>query len=134
MASAPRRPRLGYAFGVAATIGAGLASRRFPQTVPDFLGKYPGDVLWALMVFLGLGVIFSRAPTLRIAVTALSFSFAIEFLKLSSAASLVAARNSTWGHLVFGHVFAWQNLVAYTVGVGLGVGLERLTFRNARNT
>jgi hypothetical protein len=86
------------------------------------------------MVFLAFALLFPRTSTARLAVAALSFSFAIEFLKLSSASWLVGARNTTWGHLIFGHVFSWQNLGAYAVGVGLGVGFEVIIFRTLRTT
>lgn len=101
-----------YALGVGATIGLGLASRRWP-----ILGKYPGDALWALMVYFGLGVIFPGGRGISRAFGALGIAFAVEFQKLNQNEWLVAVRQSTWGHLVFGQVFSWQNLVAYTVGL-----------------
>lgn len=115
-----------------ATIAAGLASRRFPQVLPGFLGKYPGDVLWSLMVFFGLGVIFKRASSLQLASGALGFSFGIEVLKLWQAPWLVSIRHTALGHLVFGHVFSWQNLIAYTVGIVVGLTLEVLLVPRSR--
>lgn len=109
-----------------ATIAAGLASRRCSQVLPAFLGKYPGDALWSLMVFFGLGTIFNKVPSLQLGFGALGFSFGIEALKLCRAPWMVSVRHTTWGHLVFGHVFSWQNLVAYAVGVLVGVVLEVL--------
>jgi len=38
-------------------IVAGLVSRKFPWLLPSCLGKYPGDALWALAVFVILGLI-----------------------------------------------------------------------------
>jgi hypothetical protein len=78
------------------------------------------------MVFLGLGALFPRASTIKLAVGALCFSYAIEALKINQAPWLVEMRQSTLGHLVFGHVFSWQNLVAYTIGVAVGVAMEVL--------
>src|SRR4051812_2234148 len=111
---------------MALTIVLGLASRRFAAFLPAFLGKYPGDALWSLMVFFGLGALFPKAPTLGIASGALGFSFAIELLKLYQAEWLVELRASTLGHLVFGHSFTWQNFIAYTVGVFVGVLIESI--------
>ena len=31
------------------------------KVLPTFLGKYPGEALWSLMVFFGLGLIFKQA-------------------------------------------------------------------------
>lgn len=113
------RRRTRYAMFVAGTIVFGLASRRFP-----FRGKYPGDALWSLIVFLALGVAFPRAKSVTLAVLALCISVVVEFLKLDQSPWLVSLRQTTFGHLVFGRVFSWENLVAYAVGVCLGLLLE----------
>ena len=126
VAKARSRRRRWYLIAFVATIVAGLASRHFSQVLPAFLGKYPGDVLWSLMVFFGLGIIFNQVSSLRLGLVALGFSFGIEALKLWQAPWLVSVRQTTLGHLVFGHVFSWQNLVAYTVGILVGLIVEVL--------
>jgi len=78
------------------------------------------------MVFFGLGIIFNQVSSLRLGLVALGFSFGIEALKLWQAPWLVSVRQTTLGHLVFGHVFSWQNLVAYTVGILVGLIVEVL--------
>jgi hypothetical protein len=117
----PKRKQMRYAAAVVATIVFGLASRRIPAP-----GKYPGDALWALMVFFGAGILLPRLSSARLAGASFGFSCAIEFLKLNQYPVLISLRHSTLGHLVFGNVFSWQNLVAYAVGVSAGVILERL--------
>src|SRR5579863_7249000 len=101
------RSRGSYFFAVVLTIAAGLASRRFPGLLPSFFGKYPGDALWALMVFFGWGVIFCKASSLRIAVLALVTSYAVEAIKLYQSSWWVSVRHTTAGHLVFGQAFCW---------------------------
>ena len=120
------RSRLGYALAVLATIAAGLASRHYAGLLPAFLGKYPGDALWALMVFFAWGLIFPRFSSGRIAVLALATSWTVEFLKLWQSPAWSGIRHSTIGHLVFGHAFSWQNLAAYSLGVTGGLLLERM--------
>ncbi len=122
------RNRLSAALACVLTIAAGLMSRRFPSVLPAALGKYPGDALWALMVFFGLGLVWRRSSTLRLATAALAFSFGIEALKLWTVPWLVSLRHTTLGHLVFGHAFSWQNLVAYSFGVVLGVLIDLAGF------
>jgi len=78
------------------------------------------------MVFFGMGVIFNTAPSLTLGWRALAFSYGIEALKLCQVTWLVSLRRSTLGHLIFGHVFSWQNLVAYTAGVLVGLLVEAL--------
>ena len=126
------RSRRWYLFAFVLTIFAGLASRRFPQVLPAFMGKYPGDVLWSLMVFFGLGAMFCMASSILLSVEALGFSFGIEVLKLCPAPWLVQARNTTMGHFVFGSIFSWQNLVAYTIGVAIGLMIEVFFMVNLR--
>lgn len=121
-----RRSRFWSLLAVIATITVGLATRRFPGFVPDCFGKYPGDSLWALMVFFGWGIVFPGASSVRNAALALGVSYAVEVLKLYQAPWIVGLRQSTIGHLVFGHVFSWQNFIAYAVGVALGVVGEYL--------
>ncbi len=111
---------------IVATIVAGLASRHYAALLPAFLGKYPGDALWALMVFFVWGLIFTRFSSGRITVLALATSWAVEFLKLWQSPAWIAVRHSLIGHLVFGHAFSAQNLVAYALGVGAGWLFERM--------
>lgn len=124
------RRRAWYLLAFVLTIFAGLASRHFWQVLPAFLGKYPGDVLWALMVFFGLGAIFHTASSALLSVEALGFSFGIEFLKLCNAPWLANIRHTTLGHLVFGSVFSWQNLVAYAIGVIIGAMIDVFLLAN----
>jgi hypothetical protein len=42
---------------------------------------------------------------------------------------LAAFRHPTLGHLLPGHVFSWQNLAAYGVGVLAGAALDRILAR-----
>ena len=126
------RRRTWYLVAFILTIVAGLASRRFSQILPAFVGKYPGDVLWSLMVFFGLGAIFRTASSVQLGVGALGFSFGIEVLKLCNAPWLVSVRHTRFGPLVFGSVSSWQNLVAYTIGVLVGLGIEQACARRVR--
>lgn len=113
------RSRAWLAVGIAAIIALGLASRSFPL-FPAALGKYPGDALWALMVFLGFAWLLPRAATLKLATLALSFSYLVEFLQLYQPPWLDAVRSTTPGHLVLGSAFSWLDLIAYAIGVSLG--------------
>jgi hypothetical protein len=107
----------------------GLASRHWPGVMPAVLGKYPGDALWALMVFFGWCALRPRARTADVAGCALATSAVVEAAKLWQAPWLVAFRATTLGHLLLGHVFSWRNLVAYGVGVLVGAALDRLLVR-----
>lgn len=120
------RNRAWLLVAVLLVIALGLASRRFPAFVPDFLGKYPGDALWALMVFFGWAFIMPHASTARLGLLALITSFTVEFLQLYQASWINAIRSTTPGHLVLGSTFAWGDLTAYCAGVVSGIALDRL--------
>jgi len=128
------RKRTWYLLAFVATIVAGLISRRFPQILPAAAGKYPGDALWSLMVFCGMGAIFRNASSLKLGLGALGFSFGIEVLKLCQAPWLVSVRHTVLGHLILGQVFLWQNLVAYTIGILTGLVIEVLVVPNKSPT
>lgn len=110
--------------GIVAVIALGLASRKFPSLFPALLGKYPGDSLWALMVFLGWAFCRPLASTQYIATLAFATSCLVEFLQLYQAAWIVAIRSTTLGHLALGSTFSWPDIAAYAVGVLVGVLID----------
>lgn len=118
------RSRVWLAFSIVAVIALGLASRKYPTLFPALLGKYPGDALWALMVFLGWAFCMPRASTRNIAALAFATSCMVEFLQLYQAAWLNAIRSTTLGHLVLGSTFTWFDIAAYAVGILLGVVID----------
>src|SRR6218665_2289912 len=124
-----RRSRPWLAAGIGAVVAWGLASRRFSWLFPVALGKYPGDALWALMVFLGMALICPGASTLRLALLAATFSFAIEASQLYQAPWLNDIRSTTLGHLVLGSSFDGWDLVAYSVGIAAGALCDALLRR-----
>lgn len=124
----PRRRRWLLAGGLA-VIALGLASRRFPWLFPEVLGKYPGDALWAWVVFLAWAFCLPGATTARLALLAVVTACAVEFSQLLRIPWLDAVRRTTAGHLVLGTTFSWGDLIAYAVGIGLGAGLDRMMTR-----
>lgn len=112
-----------------ATVGFGLASRRYPGVLPGVFGKYPGDALWAAVVFFGWAALRPRAGTRSVALLACASCVAIELLKLWQAPWLVSVRHTTLGHLVFGHVFSVRNLAAYVVGILIAMVIDVLWLR-----
>ena len=115
-----KRNREIYAVCIALAIVAGLLSRAFPGLLPPVFGKYPGDVLWALVVFLVWGWLLAPAPSAVVAVLALLTALTIEMLKLWPHPWLVSLRHSPIGYLLFGHVFSMHNLAAYSIGIATG--------------
>jgi Protein of unknown function (DUF2809) len=115
------RNRIGYAIAIVLVIIFGLASRRYPQILPAILDKYPGDALWTIVVFLMGAIVLPLASTWKIAGLALAISYIVEFAQLYQAPWIVAIRRTTIGHLFLGSQFAWEDLVAYTVGAAIAI-------------
>ena len=120
------RNRLAWLGLIALAACLGLGSRHYAEHLPGFLAAYAGDTLWALVAFLGIGLLLPRASTRRIAALALSFSIAIEVSQLYHAPWIDSIRRTTLGGLVLGYGFVWGDLACYAVGVGLGILIERV--------
>ena len=108
-----------YAIGFIGVAALGLASRRYPGLFPAFLGKYPGDTLWALMVFCGLGFL-NGCSTARLAFYAPLISYADELSQLYQAPWINQIRGTSIGHLILGSTFSWLDMLASTVGGAIG--------------
>ena len=75
LTSTRSRTRAVYGVALVITVLLGLASRHDPGGIPEFLGKYPGDALWAMMVFFGWGALRPKLSTLSVAVNAANRAF-----------------------------------------------------------
>lgn len=128
----PERRRLLQLAATVVVIALGLASRAFPQFVPDSLGKYPGDALWAMMIVFGLGIFATRMRTWQLALWALLVCFAVEFSQLYQAPWIVEIRAHTLGHLVLGSFFGWADLIAYTAGVAVAAIVDNVALFKRR--
>lgn len=110
-------------------IALGLASRKWPSLLPAVLGKYPGDALWAAMMFALCCIAWPRGATWRLAAIALAICWAVEVSQLYHAPWIDAIRATPPGHLVLGSAFHAVDLVAYAVGVMIAAFVERAAAR-----
>ena len=94
--------------------------------IPDLLNTYLGDALWALMIFLAFGFIFREMKTKSVAIIGILFCYLIESSQLYHANWIDTIRNTTIGGLALGYGFLWSDLLAYTIGIGVGVTIEIL--------
>jgi hypothetical protein len=126
VAPTPPRPRSRpiYVLWIGLTIAAGLASRHWSRLLPALLRKNAGDGLWALMVFLLLGIVWPKRSTAWTASVAAIISILDEFSQAYHAPWLDAIRANAIGHLILGSDFAWGDMLDYLIGIALGAGLE----------
>src|SRR5271156_4501782 len=97
-----RRHPLPWTILLAMACGLGIGSRRFAGHLPSFIATYAGDTLWALALFLLLGLIMPRVATVRLAVAALILSLLVEVSQLYHAPWIDSIRQTKMGGLVLG--------------------------------
>ncbi|MGE7632501.1 DUF2809 domain-containing protein [Bacillus paramycoides] len=119
-----KRNRILYAIFTIIVIVFGLSSRKFAYALPDILNAYLGDALWALMIFTGFGFLFPKIETKKLVIISLIFCYGIEISQLYHAEWIDSIRATTLGGLVLGYGFLWSDLVAYTIGIGVGMLCE----------
>ncbi|ALL24262.1 DUF2809 domain-containing protein [Bacillus tropicus] len=127
-----KRNRLLYAMFTILVIILGLSSRKFAFALPALLNDYLGDALWALMIFIGFGFLFPKIETKKLAFISLMFCYGIEVSQLYHAEWIDSIRATTLGGLVLGYGFLWSDLVAYTIGVGVGMFCEFMLRKKKR--
>ncbi|MDW8800414.1 DUF2809 domain-containing protein [Clostridium sp. A1-XYC3] len=119
-----KRNRVLYGFMTMVVVFLGLYSRRMKSFIPEFLNIYLGDILWALVIFIAFAFILRAKTTKTVAVMAISFCYLIELSQLYHANWIDNIRKTTLGGLVLGYGFLWSDLIAYAVGVGIGMIIE----------
>ncbi len=124
-----KRNRLVYLILIVLVIGLGLASRRCGGMLPEFISKYSGDTLWAIMVFLIMGFIFKDKPIWMIACFAIIFSVAIEISQLYHGEFIDSIRATRVGGLVLGYGFLWSDIVCYITGIMFGACVEYYIYK-----
>ena len=126
------RSRVLYAGLAGLIVLCGLATRPLHSVIGPFWAGNLGDALWAALVYLLIAGAWRRLSSERVALAALTISFAVEFSQLSQAPWLVAIRRTTLGGLVLGWGFAWTDLAAYAAGAIGCLLCERWLRRNRR--
>lgn len=123
---------LGAAF--IGTIGLGLASRAYPGLFPAVFEKYPGDALWAQMVYWLVGMFSPAASVAKLALYALLISYADEISQLYQAPWIQHIRATMPGHLILGTHFSWLDMLSYTIGIALVAPVDWWFLRRAPRT
>ena len=121
-----KRNRFIYSVLVIVVILLGLGSRAASDLLPRWVHLYLGDVLWSLMIFLIMGLLFNKRSTYWIATVAISYSFLTEISQLYQAPWINMLRRTTIGGLLLGFGFLWSDLLAYIMGVAIGVLFEKV--------
>jgi hypothetical protein len=117
--------RAGVCLGI---IVCGLALRGFGPGLglSAFVVKYGGSLLWGTMVFFMVALAAPNLPRQSIALFSVLIAVGVELFRLVHAPWLDEFRLTLPGALLLGRIFSAWNMLAYGVGIGLGVLLDRL--------
>jgi uncharacterized protein DUF2809 len=109
-------------------IVCGLALRGFGSGLglPAFFVKYGGSLLWGTMVFFLVAMAAPGRSRWRVALISAAIAVCVELLRLVHAPWLDAFRLTMAGALLLGRIFSPWNMLAYGVGIVLGMLLDRL--------
>jgi hypothetical protein len=115
-------------------IACGLALRGvgLQLGLPAFVVKYGGSLLWGTMVFLLVAIAAPDWSPRNMALIALAIAIGVELSRLVHTPWLDAFRLTLPGALLLGRIFSLWNMLAYGVGIGLGVLLNRFSSRDFR--
>jgi hypothetical protein len=106
----------------------GLALRKFGLGLglPSVLVKYGGSMLWGTMVFFLVAIAAPGRSRRRMALISALLAVCVELFRLVHTPWLDDFRLTTAGALLLGRVFSPWNMLAYGVGIMLGMILDRL--------
>jgi hypothetical protein len=88
-------------------------------------------MLWGTMVFLLVGMVAPNLSRPNAALIAALIAVGVELFRLVHYRWLDAVRLTLPGALLLGRIFSAWNMVAYGVGIGVGVLLDRFAVRRA---
>ncbi|MEM7133122.1 MAG: DUF2809 domain-containing protein [Chloroflexota bacterium] len=115
--------RLIYILLVPIVVAIGVVSRAV-DFGSIFIDKYLGDALYAILLYLGFSILWSRSPIGWRGWGALIVVFAIECFQLTGIPRNLSQSNSLPLRILaigLGTHFSWLDVAAYVVGVGIAV-------------
>lgn len=105
-------------------IALGLFVRIKAALFPDIINVYLGDALYAVMMFYIYSTLFPLKKSASRAMLALLTCYCIELSQLCNAPYINAIRATLPGRLILGHGFLWSDILAYSIGVLVALGID----------
>ncbi len=102
--------------------------------IPAGIVKYGGSLLWATMVFFLIAIALPRRSRWGVALTAAALAVSVELFRLVHTPWLDDFRMTLAGALLLGRIFSPWNMLAYGVGIVLGMLLDRLAMPASRRS
>ncbi|RZK56333.1 MAG: DUF2809 domain-containing protein, partial [Pedobacter sp.] len=89
----------------------------------NFIRPYVGDVLVVILIYYFVKA-FIKAPVLPMAIGVLIFSYLVETLQYFQFVKLIGLADNKLANVVIGNYFAWEDIVAYTIGITIVLFIE----------
>ena len=91
---------------------------------------YVGDVLVVILLYCFVNS-FLNLPVTSAAILVLLFSYLIETLQYLNIVQHLGLQHSVLARTIIGTYFTWMDILAYTLGILLVLGIEKLRFSAA---
>jgi hypothetical protein len=116
-------------------VASGLALRGFGfgLGLPAFVVKYGGSMLWATMVFFLVAMAARTRSRWSVALISAAIAVCVELFRLVHTPWLDDFRMTMAGALLLGRIFSAWDLLAYGVGIVLGMLLDYLALSAFRS-
>ncbi|WP_374940799.1 DUF2809 domain-containing protein [Bradyrhizobium sp. SRS-191] len=111
----------------------GLALRFYGPGLglPAFIVKYGGSILWATMVYVLLVALLPSMSWRQIGGLALAVAVIVEASRLIHTPWLDSFRLTLAGALLLGRIFSLWNILAYAIGILIGICIDGIAMRRA---
>jgi hypothetical protein len=119
----PTVARMGFCLAIV-IVGLGLRGFGLSLGLPGLLVKYGGSVLWGTMLFFLVGIAASSLPRWPIASISAVIAIGVELIRLVHFPWLDSFRLTLAGALLLGRIFSPWDMLAYGVGILLGMLLD----------
>ena len=90
----------------------------------NFIRPFFGDFLVVILIYCFIKSFFN-SPLVITAIGVLLFSYLIEVLQYFNIVKILGLQNSNLARVVIGTSFEWTDLIAYTLGIGLVILLDK---------
>ncbi len=133
----PARPRRIVLALLPLIVALGLVLRRLrpgadPSTLQGFISTYAPDTLWGILITMCLAAAFPRWRPLRVTLTALALTTAIELTQLTSVTPLPWLRSFAVPRFLLGTQFAWTDIACLLAAAAISFALLHLIDRAPR--
>ena len=100
-------------------------------TNDEIIRPYGGDLLVVILLYCLIKSVINL-PVTPTALAVLLFSYLVETLQFFNVVNHIGLANSKIANILIGNSFSWFDILAYTLGILLVFGIEKLKFSRAK--